>query len=74
MLRLSLKAEGCSTETHHWVAGLEDFTEKNGTLMLGIRLSEGVQTAGVSDVRTVDTLQVDTHIHMDVIQDNDVDL
>lgn len=53
---------------------MEDFTEKNGTLMLGIRLSEGVQTAGVSDVRTVDTLQVDTHIHMDVIQDNDVDL
>lgn len=42
--------------THHGVAGLEDLAEQDATLPLGKRLSEGAEAAGVSDVRTVDTL------------------
>lgn len=42
--------------THHWVAGLEDLTEQDGTLSLCKRLSEWAEAAGVSDIRTVHTL------------------
>lgn len=41
------------------MAGLEDLAEQDGTLTLCERLSERTETAGVSDIWTVHTL--DTH-------------
>ncbi len=50
----------CCIITHHWVAGLEDLTEQDGTLTLCKRLSERTEDAGVSDIWTVHTLNTHT--------------
>lgn len=56
------RKEGCCcTVTHHWVAGLEDLPKQDGTPTLRIRLSERTEAAGVSDIRTVHTLNTQTY-------------
>lgn len=47
--------------THHWVAGLEDLTEQDGTLSLCKGLSEWTEAAGVSDIWTVHTLNTQSN-------------
>lgn len=54
----------CCTLTHHWVAGLEDLAEQDGTLTLGKRLSERAEDAGVPDIWTVHTLNTHTGRNM----------
>ena len=50
------------------MAGLEDLTEQDGTPTLRIRLPERTEAAGVSDIRTVHTLNTQTYTM--VLDDN----
>lgn len=54
------------------MAGLEDLTEQDATLALGKGFSERIETAGVSDIRTVHTLNTHTHKSCLLIYDDKI--